>query len=185
MLEDAFVVRDVRAPSLDAVPAQRRCSSPARRPVRPAAPRRSPAPQPRCGVPTATYGVAASDRVVQAGDTAFVLASAGGSASLGVRVGRDLALRDLAPGRRKTTDQARQSTEPATRTPQLGRPAARRKSGQGEAIWWFGALTEIKATAEDTGGQMTILEMTEPPVPRPPGTSIAARTRPSGSSRKT
>ena len=33
----------------------------------------------------------------------------------------------------------------------------------GEARWWFGSLTIIKATAADTGGQMTILEITEPP----------------------
>jgi quercetin dioxygenase-like cupin family protein len=36
-------------------------------------------------------------------------------------------------------------------------------TGQGEALWWFGALAEIKATAADTGGQMTIIEITEPP----------------------
>jgi hypothetical protein len=29
------------------------------------------------------------------------------------------------------------------------------RSGQGEARWWFGALAEIKATAADTGGQLT------------------------------
>jgi quercetin dioxygenase-like cupin family protein len=36
-------------------------------------------------------------------------------------------------------------------------------SGEGEARWWFGALAVIKTTAADTGGQMTIVEMTEPP----------------------
>ena len=36
-------------------------------------------------------------------------------------------------------------------------------AGQGEARWWFGALAEIKATAEDTGGLLTIVEVTEPP----------------------
>lgn len=36
-------------------------------------------------------------------------------------------------------------------------------AGEGEAIWWFGALAEIKATAADTGGLMTIIEMTEAP----------------------
>jgi quercetin dioxygenase-like cupin family protein len=41
-------------------------------------------------------------------------------------------------------------------------PQAVRK-GEGEARWWFGALAEIKATAADTGGQMTIVEVTEPP----------------------
>jgi quercetin dioxygenase-like cupin family protein len=42
------------------------------------------------------------------------------------------------------------------------RPVAVR-SGEGEARWWFGALAEIKATAADTGGQMTIVEVTEHP----------------------
>jgi quercetin dioxygenase-like cupin family protein len=37
------------------------------------------------------------------------------------------------------------------------------RAGQGEARWWFGGLAEIKATAEDTGGQLTIVEVTEPP----------------------
>lgn len=35
--------------------------------------------------------------------------------------------------------------------------------GEGEALWWFGCLAEIKATAADTGGRMTIIEITEPP----------------------
>lgn len=34
---------------------------------------------------------------------------------------------------------------------------------EGEARWWFGALAVIRATAADTGGQMTIVEMHEPP----------------------
>ncbi|MDQ3587376.1 MAG: quercetin 2,3-dioxygenase [Actinomycetota bacterium] len=34
---------------------------------------------------------------------------------------------------------------------------------QGEARWWFAGLAVIKATAADTGGQMTIVDMTEPP----------------------
>jgi quercetin dioxygenase-like cupin family protein len=36
-------------------------------------------------------------------------------------------------------------------------------NGEGEARWWFAALAVIKATAADTGGQMTIIEVTEPP----------------------
>ena len=36
-------------------------------------------------------------------------------------------------------------------------------SGGGEARWWFDGLAVIRATAADTGGQMTILEITEPP----------------------
>jgi quercetin dioxygenase-like cupin family protein len=42
------------------------------------------------------------------------------------------------------------------------KPVAVRKN-EGEARWWFGSLAELKATAADTGGQMTIVEVTEPP----------------------
>lgn len=35
--------------------------------------------------------------------------------------------------------------------------------GEGEARWWFGSLAEIKATAADTGGRMSIIEITAPP----------------------
>ena len=31
------------------------------------------------------------------------------------------------------------------------------------ARWWFGALAVIKATATDTGGQLSIVEVAEPP----------------------
>lgn len=41
-------------------------------------------------------------------------------------------------------------------------PAVVRADG-GEARWWMGSLAVIKATAADTGGQMAILEVTEPP----------------------
>ena len=37
------------------------------------------------------------------------------------------------------------------------------RSDEGEARWWFGGLAVIKATAADTGGQMTIVEVTEHP----------------------
>ena len=37
------------------------------------------------------------------------------------------------------------------------------RKDEGEARWWFGGLAVIRATAADTGGQMTIVEMTEPP----------------------
>ncbi len=36
-------------------------------------------------------------------------------------------------------------------------------AGEGEAFWWLGSLAVIKATPADTGGQMTIIEITEPP----------------------
>jgi len=34
---------------------------------------------------------------------------------------------------------------------------------EGEARWWFGSLAVIKTTAADTGGQLTLVEVTEPP----------------------
>ncbi|HMO60238.1 MAG TPA: quercetin 2,3-dioxygenase [Roseiflexaceae bacterium] len=36
-------------------------------------------------------------------------------------------------------------------------------SHEGEALWWFGSLAIIKASSTDTGGQMAIIEITEPP----------------------
>lgn len=33
----------------------------------------------------------------------------------------------------------------------------------GDARWWFGSLAVIKATAAQTDGQLTIIEITEPP----------------------
>lgn len=52
-------------------------------------------------------------------------------------------------------------------TQQIARPPAlvpvAVPSADGEARWWFGGLAVVKATAADTGGQMTILEVTEAP----------------------
>ena len=36
-------------------------------------------------------------------------------------------------------------------------------SGEGEARWWFGALAIIKTTAAETDGQLTIVDVTNPP----------------------
>ena len=36
-------------------------------------------------------------------------------------------------------------------------------SGEGEARWWFGSLAEIKLTGEQTGGTLSIVEVTEAP----------------------
>jgi hypothetical protein len=52
-------------------------------------------------------------------------------------------------------------TQQANQAPALKPVAVRRD--EGDARWWFGGLAVIKATATDTGGQMTIVEMTEPP----------------------
>lgn len=52
-------------------------------------------------------------------------------------------------------------------TQETSRPRAvdplTRTADEGEARWWFGALAVIKATAEDTGGRISIVEVTEPP----------------------
>ena len=45
---------------------------------------------------------------------------------------------------------------------QLLKPVAVAREA-GEARWWLGSLAVIKATAADTGGQMTIVEITEAP----------------------
>jgi quercetin dioxygenase-like cupin family protein len=37
------------------------------------------------------------------------------------------------------------------------------RTKEGEARWWFGSLAEFKATAADTGGLMSIVEVTEHP----------------------
>jgi mannose-6-phosphate isomerase-like protein (cupin superfamily) len=34
---------------------------------------------------------------------------------------------------------------------------------EGEALWWFASLAVIKASAASTGGQVAIIEITEPP----------------------
>jgi quercetin dioxygenase-like cupin family protein len=46
-------------------------------------------------------------------------------------------------------------------TPALSATAVH--ADEGEAIWWFDCLAVIRATAADTGGLMTIVEITEPP----------------------
>lgn len=52
-------------------------------------------------------------------------------------------------------------TQGTTQAPGL-EPAAVR-SEEGEARWWFDGLSVLKAASADTGGQMTILEITERP----------------------
>ncbi len=37
------------------------------------------------------------------------------------------------------------------------------QSNEGEARWWFGHLAVLKTTADDTAGQLTIVEITAPP----------------------
>ncbi|MGB2874472.1 MAG: cupin domain-containing protein [Gaiellaceae bacterium] len=43
-----------------------------------------------------------------------------------------------------------------------------RKSGEGDAIWMLNSLYEVKAAADETGGELTAMEMTLPPGMGPP-----------------
>jgi quercetin dioxygenase-like cupin family protein len=58
-------------------------------------------------------------------------------------------------------------TARATNRPEADEPGGLKPafvaSDEGQARWWGEGLAVIKATAEDTGGQMTIVEVTEPP----------------------
>jgi quercetin dioxygenase-like cupin family protein len=47
-----------------------------------------------------------------------------------------------------------------TQAPTQALDALAVRTGDGEARWWFGQLAEIKATAADTGGHCTIVEVT-------------------------
>ena len=51
---------------------------------------------------------------------------------------------------------------PETISPQGLQPVAV-DTDEGEARWWFESLAVIKVTAAQTGGQMAIIEITEPP----------------------
>ena len=59
-----------------------------------------------------------------------------------------------------TEDQARKETmlsaeDAASRT-------FAHEPGEGEALWWFGTLATVKATAEQTGGQYSLVEILAP-----------------------
>ncbi len=100
--------------------------------------------------------VADPRRVLQAGDTAIVLGPGGISVA---RRGADRRWRyAISLPHHDQTAQEDTMTETTTTLEPLAVA-----SGGGEARWWLGALAVIKATAADTGGRMTIVEMTEPP----------------------
>ena len=48
----------------------------------------------------------------------------------------------------------------------------------GQALWFLGVLTQVKATGEQTGGPTASLNTSSPLVLPPPGTCIMLRTRP-------
>ena len=52
-------------------------------------------------------------------------------------------------------------TQSTSRSPALNPAAASRN--EGEAWWWFGSLAVTKLSAAETGGLMSVVEITEPP----------------------
>src|ERR1700694_2231405 len=67
-----------------------------------------------------------------------------------------MALCHLAPAHQRQTRRRQRMTYGTSHA--QGAVAVR--TGEGEARWWFGQLAEIKATAADTAGQFTIVEVT-------------------------
>jgi quercetin dioxygenase-like cupin family protein len=105
-----------------------------------------------------TY-VAELDRVVQARDTALVLGNGGISVVRRARGGDwRYAIALLADDHTNEREE-----EPMTQQTDTALQPMKAEKGEGEARWWFGALAEFKATAADTGGRMTIVEVTEHP----------------------
>jgi quercetin dioxygenase-like cupin family protein/ketosteroid isomerase-like protein len=103
-----------------------------------------------------TY-LARTTRVLRTGDTALVVADAGIHV---VRRGRDGTWRatiSLLELHTSTTPEDQMTQDTHTLNPITTR------SGEGEARWWFSNLAEIKATAEQTGGLLAVIEVTEPP----------------------
>jgi quercetin dioxygenase-like cupin family protein len=67
------------------------------------------------------------------------------------------------PGMNQTLTQKKEKTMTLDMNQtRMLKPVAVAKN-EGEARWWFDGLAVIKTTAADTGGQMTIVEVTEPP----------------------
>ena len=106
--------------------------------------------------PGATY-VADPERVLQARDTALVLARHGISV---MRRGRrrHVALRDRAPGRRRQPTGGSMTSDTTPRSRRRRPSPARARPSGGSA-----RSPRSRRRPQDTGGQMTIIEMTEPP----------------------
>ena len=74
------------------------------------------------------------------------------------------------------------STRPTSSTATPSRPIAL-GPGEGEALWFFGGLTTIKASRETTGGRVAVTEHLRRAAPARRCTSTTARTSGSTSSR--
>ena len=95
-----------------------------------------------------TY-LADPQRVLQARDTALVVAQHGDQRRA-ARRGRHVALRDLAAGIGVDHRPNRSGHDERDDTPALSATAS--TADEGEAIWWFDCLAEIKATPPTPAG---------------------------------
>ena len=101
-----------------------------------------------------TY-VARTRRVLQTHETALVVADAGIHVLRRDSDGAWRAAISLEVTHHQPEDDMTEQT-------QLLDPVATR-AGEGEALWWVGGLAEIKVTGEQTGGLLSIIEITDPP----------------------
>lgn len=104
-----------------------------------------------------TY-VARTRRVLQTRDTALVIADGAIHVLRRDEAGAWRAAISLL----ELDNTANDTENDMTQDTQLLEPFATR-AGEGEAIWWLGCLAEVKATGEQTGGLLSLLEITEPP----------------------
>lgn len=104
--------------------------------------------------------VAHPQLVLQARDLALLVAAQGINV---MRRGRDGAWRYVIVQQAMGGDYQKEMAMTQNVVPaQTLKPAVVAQAG-GEARWWYGSLAVIKASAADTGGQLTIIEITEPP----------------------
>lgn len=104
--------------------------------------------------------VAQPRRVVQAGDIALVVGTQGVNVA---RRNRDGAWHYAVV--HWTDEDRNERTTTMTQDNRLAQslPPLAVAADQGEARWWFSSLAVIKVTADSTDGQISIIEVTEPP----------------------
>jgi mannose-6-phosphate isomerase-like protein (cupin superfamily) len=106
-----------------------------------------------------TY-VADPRRVVVARDIALIVAEQGVNV---MQRGADGAWRYAIVVHAVEESNGREKTMAQKMMPSQGLQPVAVGKDEGDARWWFGSLAVIKASVADTGGQMAIIEITEPP----------------------
>jgi quercetin dioxygenase-like cupin family protein len=106
-----------------------------------------------------TY-VADPRRVVVARDIALIVAEQGVNV---MQRGADGAWRYAIVVHAVEESNGREKTMAQKMMPSQGLQPVAVGNDEGDARWWFGSLAVIKATAGVSGGQMAIIEVTEPP----------------------